>query len=212
MQQFTPEQMKLFQSMFGQLGPDSFLGKLASGDQSQFEQLEAPAWRQFQEAQGGLASRFSGAGMGGRHSSGFQNAANQQSMDFASQLQSQRMGLQQQALQSLMGMSNQLLQQRPYEQLHKEALSGRNWWVAGWMTQACGHAAICIIRSIMVQIIEDFGAKLGQGIGQGLRNAMRFAEKLKQKRVEEEEKNRIFDVVGIRKKRATTGPWSRRVP
>lgn len=114
--QFTPEQMQLFQSMFGQLGPDSFLGKLASGDQSQFEQLEAPAWRQFQEAQGGLASRFSGAGMGGRHSSGFQNAANQQSMDFASQLQSQRMGLQQQALESLMGMSNTLLQQRPYEQ------------------------------------------------------------------------------------------------
>ena len=137
MQQFTPEQMKLFQSMFGQLGPDSFLGKLASGDQSQFEQLEAPAWRQFQEAQGGLASRFSGAGMGGRHSSGFQNAANQQSMDFASQLQSQRMGLQQQALQSLMGMSNQLLQQRPYEQFTKqpfwqELVGG----AAGGITQA----------------------------------------------------------------------------
>ena len=114
--QFTPEQMKLFQSMFGQLGPDSFLGKLAGGDQSMFEQLEAPAHRQFQEQQGDIASRFSNMGMGGRDSSGFQNTMNQASSDFSQQLQSQRMGLQMQALQGLMGMSNSLLQQRPYEQ------------------------------------------------------------------------------------------------
>lgn len=115
LQQFTPEQMQLFQSLFGQVGPDSFLGKLAGGDQSQFEQLEAPALKQFQELQGGIASRFSGMGSGARRSSGFQNTMNQATSDFAGQLQSQRLGLQQQAIRDLMDMSNQLLGQRPYE-------------------------------------------------------------------------------------------------
>jgi len=119
-QQFTPEQMQLFQQTFGHLGPESFLSKLASGDQSMFEQLEAPALRQFSGLQGGLASRFSGMGSGARKSSGFQNTMNQASSDFAEQLQSQRMGLQRQALQDLMGMSNMLLQQRPYDQFVTE--------------------------------------------------------------------------------------------
>lgn len=116
LQQFTPEQMQLFQQMFGHLGPDSFLSKLAGGDESMFEQLEAPALRQFQGLQGQMASRFSGMGTGARQSSGFQNTANQATADFAGQLQSQRMGLQNQAIKDLMGMSNQLLGQRPYEQ------------------------------------------------------------------------------------------------
>lgn len=116
LQQFSPEQMQLFQQMFGQVGPESFLGKLAGGDQSQFEAMEAPAMKQFAGLQGQLASRFSGMGMGARRSSGFQNTANQATSDFAQQLQSQRMGLQRQAIQDLMGMSGQLLGQRPYEQ------------------------------------------------------------------------------------------------
>lgn len=115
-QKFTPEQMQLFQQMFGQLGPDSFLGRLAGGDQSMFDELEAPALRQFSGLQGNLASRFSGAGMGARRSSGFQNTSSQASSDFAQQLQSQRMGLRNQALKDLMGMSNQLLGQSPHEQ------------------------------------------------------------------------------------------------
>lgn len=114
--QFTPEQMQLFKSMFSQLGPESFLSQLAGGEEGAFDQLEAPALRQFGELQGNLASRFSGMGTGARHSSGFQNALNSATGDFAQQLQSQRMGLQRQALQDLMGMSNTLLQQRPYEQ------------------------------------------------------------------------------------------------
>ena len=123
-QQFSPEQINLFQQLFGQLGPESFTSKLAGGDQSQFEQLEAPALQQFNELQGGLASRFSGMGGSGgggqralssRNSSGFQNAANQQASNFAQQLQSQRMGLQRNALSDLFNMSNILLGQRPYE-------------------------------------------------------------------------------------------------
>ncbi len=126
LQQFTPEQMQLFQSMFSQLGPDSQLGKLAGGDQEAFSQLEAPAMQQFAGLQGGLASRFSGQGMGARRSSGFQNTANQATSDFASQLQSRRMDLQRQAQQDLRGMSNDLLSQKPYENFLTE--KEQPWW------------------------------------------------------------------------------------
>lgn len=120
MQQFTPEQMQLFQQNFSHLGPNSFLSKLAGGDQSMFEEMEAPAMRQFGELQGNLASRFSGMGGGARHSSGFQNTMNQAAGDFSQQLRSQRMNLQQQAIRDLMGMSSNLLQQRPYNQFVSE--------------------------------------------------------------------------------------------
>lgn len=116
LQQMTPEQMEFLQHLMGQLGPDSFLSKIIGGDESFWEQLEAPAMKQLGQMQGDLASRFSGAGMGARHGSGFQNAVGQQAADFAQNLQSQRLGLRMQALRDLMGMGNQLLQNRPYEQ------------------------------------------------------------------------------------------------
>jgi len=124
-QNFTPEMMQLFQQMFGHLGPDSFLSKLAAGDEETFGQIEAPALKQFSALQGQLGSRFSGMGTGARKSSGFQNTMNSAAQDFAGQLQSQRQGLQQQALQDLMGFSNQLLSQKPNENFlikkeHKE--------------------------------------------------------------------------------------------
>ena len=113
LQQFTPEQMGLFQQLFSQVSPQSQLGKLAGGDQSQFEQLEAPALEQFRQLQGGLASRLGGSGL--RKTSGFQQENNSAASSFAQQLQSQRMGLQRQALQDLLGISSSLLGQRPYE-------------------------------------------------------------------------------------------------
>lgn len=116
LQQFTPEQLDLFKRLFGQVGPDSQLAQLAGGDQGAFEQLEKPALRQFNELQGGLASRFSGAGgLGARNSSGFQNASSSAASNFAQELQSNRLGLQRQAQQDLFSMSNDLLNQRPYE-------------------------------------------------------------------------------------------------
>jgi hypothetical protein len=114
-QQFTPEQMQLFQSIFSHLQPGSYTSRLAGGDQSLFGEMEAPAMRQFAGLQGDLASRFSGMGMGARRSSGFQNTANQASADFAQGLQSRRQELQRQAIQDLVGMSGQLLGQRPSE-------------------------------------------------------------------------------------------------
>ena len=124
-QQFTPDQMQLFQQLFSQVSPDSFLSKLAGGDQSQFEQMEAPAMRQFNELQGNLSSRFSGmGGLGARKSSGFKNTSNAAASNFAEQLQSQRLGLQRQAIQDLMGMSGSLLQQQPFGLVQKK----KPWW------------------------------------------------------------------------------------
>ncbi len=114
-QSFTPEQMQLFQSLFSQVSPESYTSRLAGGDQSAFDEQEAPALRQFSELQGNLASRFSGMGSGARRSSGFQNTANQASSEFAQDLQSRRQQLQRQAIMDLMGMSESLLGQHPNE-------------------------------------------------------------------------------------------------
>lgn len=120
LQQFTPEQMNLFQQMFGHLGADSPLSKMAMGDEDQFEQMEAPAHRMFQGQMGQLASRFSGMGQGGRHSSGFQNTATAANSNFSQDLASKRQQLQRQALNDLMGFSNQMLGQRPQERFLTE--------------------------------------------------------------------------------------------
>jgi hypothetical protein len=116
LQKFTPEMMELWQSLFSHLGPDSYLSKLAGGDESLFKQMEAPALQQFSGLQGNIASRFSGMGSGARRSSGFQNTINQASSDFAQQLQSQRQSMQQQAIKDLLGLSGDLLGQSPHGQ------------------------------------------------------------------------------------------------
>jgi hypothetical protein len=112
--QYTPEQQQLFKQQIGMTGPNSQLGRLAAGDQSQFAQLEAPGLQQFNELLGGIRSEYGGAG--GEMSSGAQNAQTTAASSFAQQLQSNRMGLQRQAMQDLRGMSQELLGNRPYEQ------------------------------------------------------------------------------------------------
>jgi hypothetical protein len=173
LQQFTPEQMQLFQQMFGRLGPDSYLSKLAGGDQSTFEQIEAPAMQQFSGLLGNLSSRFSaGGGQGGgqgaissRHSSGFQNETSSAAQNFASQLQSQRQGLQQQAIRDLMGFSNQLLGQRPYEtSLYEKQQKGG---LGGW--GGVGGAALGGIGGFFAggPAGAMTGAQLGHKLGSG---------------------------------------------
>lgn len=127
-QNYTPQQLQQHEQMFQHVGPDSYLARLAGGDESMFEQLEAPAWRQFQQAQGQLASRFSGQGMGGRNSSGFQNAAGQLGSDFAMNLQAQRMNMRNQALRELMGYSDALLNQKPYDKALYQKQQKQNPW------------------------------------------------------------------------------------
>lgn len=116
LQQFTPEQMQLFQQMFGHVSPDSYTSRLAQGDPELFAEMEAPSLRQFSGLQGNIASRFSGMGQGATRSSGFQNTMNQAASDFAQDLASKRQGLQRQAILDLHGMSQDLLGQRPYEE------------------------------------------------------------------------------------------------
>lgn len=134
LQQFTPEQMDMLKGQYEQLkNKNTFLSRLAEGQELpelNFEEIEAPALRQFSELQGGLGSRFSDMGLGAQGSSGFKNALNTAASDFAQQLQSQRQGLskERQELQlqrdqlsksaagDLWDMSQGFLSQRPYEQ------------------------------------------------------------------------------------------------
>jgi hypothetical protein len=116
--QYTPEQTELYKRSFGQTAPDSYTSRLAAGDQSLFEEIEAPAWKQFQQAQGQLGSRFSELASGAnsaRRGGGFQRAANQQSSDFSMDLQAKRQELQRGAISDLGNMTHQLLGERPIE-------------------------------------------------------------------------------------------------
>jgi hypothetical protein len=156
LQQFTPEQMQLFQQMFGQVGPESYLSKLAGGDQGTFDEMEAPALRQFSGLQGNMASRFSGmGGLGARKSSGFQNTMNSAASNFAQELQSNRQNLQRQALQELMGFSNQLLGQKPY----KNSLIKKEEKKPGW------GGAIGAGLGGLAGLIPGFGAAIGGPMG-----------------------------------------------
>lgn len=160
--QFTPEQLGLFQQLFGHLGPESYLSSLAGGDQSMFAEMEAPAMRQFQELQGQLGSRFSGSGMGARRGSGFQNVANQATQDFASQLQANRLGLRQQALQDLMSYSNMLLGQRPQEKFLYEKQQKQSSGLGGLLGAGLGGVGGFFAGGPMGSLQ---GAQLGYGIG-----------------------------------------------
>ncbi len=165
LQQFTPEQMQLFQQMFSHVNPQSFLSRLAGGEEGMFEQMEAPAMRQFQGLQGQLASRFSGMGMGGRRSSGFQNAANQATSDFAQQLQANRLGLQRQAIQDLQGLSSNLLGQRPYEQFMYEKPQAAWKGLLGTGATIAGGVGGAMLGGPM-------GAALGTQLGSSLGGAI----------------------------------------
>lgn len=166
---FDPNQQRLYEQMFAHAGPESYLSRLASGDQSFFEQQEAPALKQFSALQGGLASRFSGQGGGqgplsSRRSSGFQNTMNQQASDFAQQLQARRQDLQRQAILDLQGLSHELLGQRPSEQyfVPKKQKSEGGW---GGALGAAGGAALGFFGSGGNPYLGLKGAQLGYGIG-----------------------------------------------
>ncbi len=112
---YTPEQERVFKQSESLIRPDSFTARIAAGDSGEFAAMEAPAMRQFNDLQGGLASKFSGMGMGGRSSSGFQNTMTSASQDFASQLQAKRLELRNKAIADMMGMSSQFLNFKPQE-------------------------------------------------------------------------------------------------
>jgi hypothetical protein len=138
MANYLPQQKELYNRMYQNVAPDSQTARLAAGDPSAFEQMEAPAMRQFQDLQGQTASRFSGMGMGARKGSGFANEMNQATSDFAQDLQSKRQALSRQAIQDMMSMSNDLLS---YEFKKPKK---KKWWE---------------------KLIEGGGGLVGAGIG-----------------------------------------------
>lgn len=159
-QQFTPEQMDLLQQMMGQLGPDSFLGKLAGGDEEMFNEMEAPALRQFSGLQGNIASRFSGMGMGAGKSSGHMNTQNAAASDFAQQLQGNRMNLQNQALKDMMSYSQMLLGQEPYALKERQQKESSGWGgLAGTLAGGAGGFFLGGPSGALK------GAKLGYDVG-----------------------------------------------
>ncbi len=125
---WNPEQSQIFKNSVKQVSPDSYTSRLAAGDQSLFEEMEAPANRQFNETLSGIADRFSQAGTGGRHSSAFQNATTAAGSNFIQDLQSRRGELQRNAIADLMGMSHQLLGERQYDKFIAEKPQKPNYW------------------------------------------------------------------------------------
>lgn len=155
-QNYLPAQMELYQRMFQNVSPDSQTARLAAGDPSAFEQMEAPAMRQFQDLQGQTASRFSGMGMGARKGSGFANEMNQATSNFAQDLQSKRQALSQQAIKDMMSMSGELL---GYE--FKGKPKKKKWW----------ESLIEGGAPIIGGALGAFGGPLGMAAGAGIGSA-----------------------------------------
>lgn len=117
----SPQVRALWEQLQGQSQPGvskglDFLTKIAGGDPSQFEQMEAPAHRQFQGMIGNISSRFSGQGdLGARRSSGFQHEATSASQSLAEKLQADRMGFQKGAIDQLLNIYQNLMGNDPYQ-------------------------------------------------------------------------------------------------
>jgi hypothetical protein len=117
------QQRGLYDELYGSVRPSlgpatSQLSQLAQGNQGIFDQLEAPAFRQFKEQ---LMPRLAEqqTARGGGRSSGYLNRLQGATSNFAQDLQSQRMGLQQNALSQLLGLGQNLMNtqtEQPYLQ------------------------------------------------------------------------------------------------
>lgn len=159
---FTPAQMELYNQLYGLVDPEGRTSRLAMGDEGEFEQMEKPALKQFNQLQGNLASKFSGQGMGSRRSSGFQNASSAAAQDFAGQLQANRQNLQRQSIMDLMGLSQNLLQQGPYTSGY--AAKGAKGGIAGGYGAPVGTALGAGIGTYMGGNTAA-GASIGGGLG-----------------------------------------------
>jgi hypothetical protein len=173
LQQFTPEQQSLYQSLFPYVSPGSQLAQQAQGSDQGFAPYEDYANRQFQEFSGQNASRFSGGNQGSganyngqmsaRRGSGFQNLATQGAQDFASQLAMQRQELQRNALQDLMGISQSLLGNQP----STPYLMPKQQKQPGFWSKLFGAAAPIAGAGIGGALGGPFGASMGAQLGSG---------------------------------------------
>jgi hypothetical protein len=161
LQNYDARQNKLYEGMYDAVNPESYTARLAGGDQSMFEQMEAPAHRQFNQLQGDISSRFSGAGMGSRGGSGFQNQITQGASDFSQDLQARRQELQRQAIMDLQGMKHSLLAERPYDRFLVEDQQEQQTG-GGWGGAAGGAVSGAAAGS---SIMPGWGTAIGAVIG-----------------------------------------------
>lgn len=128
----TPESMNLWKDLIqrsggGAISGTDLLNRIASGDESAFEMLEKPAYSAFNRLSGDIASKFSGAGMGARQSSGFRSAMTGEAGNLAEQLASNRLGLQLGASERLQDLFKSLLSQQPYQTALSEKSKKKSW-------------------------------------------------------------------------------------
>lgn len=122
----NPEQMEIFRQLG--MGSNENISKMlqqlggiaGGGDEQTWQQLEAPALRQFGQLQGQIASRFSAGGggqgaMSSRRGSGFNNAQSGAATDLAERLQGQRLGYQRDAQDQLMKLYQSLMGQDMFD-------------------------------------------------------------------------------------------------
>ena len=152
MPNFNPQQMQLFKMLLGQTqgglggGGLDWLSKLASGDESIFEQTEAPMHNAFNAKLGDIGSRF--ANMGAVGSSAFQNATSGAASQFAQELGANRVNLQKDALERLLGLSQNLLSQRPHENILQQKDQGFDWGgLLGGLAGSFGGPALAGVGS-----------------------------------------------------------------
>ena len=93
-----------------------FISRLLGGDESIFQELEAPALRQFQEQIiPGLSERFTGMGLGAQGSSGYQQTLGAAGSRLAQDLAGQRAQYRMSALDRLLAQAGQTMQARPFD-------------------------------------------------------------------------------------------------
>ncbi len=138
----SPQKKGYYDQVMGTAGPAMAqsaqrMAQLASGGTPEtWEQLEAPAMRQFGQLQGNIASRFSGGGgQGGgqaagslRHSSGFQNEMGEQAADLAERLQGQRLDYMNNASEQLRSLYHDLMSQDEYDTFITNKKKKQKWW------------------------------------------------------------------------------------
>jgi hypothetical protein len=119
MPRMSPEVMRMWQELSSSIGPGvkQSLGDISTmakgGTPEYWQQLEAPAKRDFGAIQGNIAARYGHAGA--LKSSGFQNVMSGQARGLAESLQAQRLNLQQSARDQLLNLYTQLMGNDPYE-------------------------------------------------------------------------------------------------
>lgn len=159
----TPGQQDLMASMlqalqnggiFGNQGlynqSSGYLNNLYSQSPDAFNRMSDPYMRQFQQQTvPGLAERFSSAGEGGRHSSGFNQAIGQAGANLSSQLGSMFEGLRSQNLGNAMGFSNM-----PFNQA--QGALGQNMFENVYQPGSTG---------LMGGLAQGLGSGLGMGFG-----------------------------------------------